>query len=372
MIPRIPVDDDHGDEPAPRPVWKRPRVVMVAAVVVAVVIYVLSPASKNASHRGNTGGAKDAFIGQVAAYEPVTPDTPPTPTPTPTSVGVPPPHGPPPGAITATNPTTPVPTPAGNPPLAPSMREMMNPSGQQAPPHPKMLVYALPPPEKVTPPTEPTETTIGFKPATLPGSKASPAIDETFMLLPGLLPMVLDTAIQSDLPGPLLAHLPGPVYSTKGVLLMEAGTQIIGRYETMKQNAGSRLLATSVFAHTPNGIWVPLAGGPLADDLGRTGLDGEVNNHYLQRFGAAILLSLTDQVLQIVQAEASKNGQTYLSLNSGGGGGGVSSLAQTILQSQINIPPTFSKHQGETMALFLDQPTDFSSSYHLRTVGFKQ
>ncbi len=314
MIPRIPVDDDHGDEPAPRPVWKRPRVVMVAAVVVAVVIYVLSPASKNASHRGNTGGAKDAFIGQVAAYEPVTPDTPPTPTPTPTSAGVPPPHGPPPGAITATNPTTPVPTPAGNPPLPPSMREMMNPSGQQAPPHPKMLVYALPPPEKVTPPTEPTETTIGFKPATLPGSKASPAIDETFMLLPGLLPLVLDTAIQSDLPGPLLAHLPGPVYSTKGVLLMEAGTQIIGRYETMKQNAGSRLLATSVFAHTPNGIWVPLAGEPLADDLGRTGLDGEVNNHYLQRFGAAILLSPNGSGSANLADRGEQERQTYLNL----------------------------------------------------------
>jgi type IV secretion system protein VirB10 len=230
----------------------------------------------------------------------------------------------------------------------------------------------LPPLEKPTAIPEPEETKIGFKPATLPGNKASPAIDETYMLLPGLLPLVLDTAVQSDLPGPLLAHLPGPVYSTKGVLLMEAGTQIVGRYETMKQNAGSRLLATSVFAHTPNGIWVPLSGEPLADDLGRTGLDGEVNNHYLQRFGAAILLSLTDQGLGIIQAEVSKGGNTYLSLNSGGGGGGVSSLAQTILQSQINIPPTFSKHQGETMALFLDQPIDFSSSYRLRTVGFKQ
>ena len=91
------------------------------------------------------------------------------------------------------------------------------------------------------------------------------------MLLPGLLPLVLDTAVQSDLPGPLLAHLPGPVYSTKGVLLMEAGTQIIGRYETMKQNAGSRLLATSVFAHTPNGIWVPLAGEPSPTISGAPG-----------------------------------------------------------------------------------------------------
>jgi type IV secretion system protein VirB10 len=375
MIPRIPIEEEQGDEPASRPVWKRPRVVMAAAVVVAIIVYVLSPAGKNATHRGNTGGAKDAFIGQVAAYEPVMPDTPPTPAPT---TPLPPrdlPQGAPTGTI-APPPLQPHPT-GPPPPLPPSMRSMMDPGGPgAAPPHPKMLVYALPPAEKVAAPAEPTETSIGFKPATLPGSKASPAIDETFMLLPGLLPLVLDTAIQSDLPGPLLAHLPGPVYSSKGVLLMEAGTQIIGRYETMKQNAGSRLLATSVFAHTPNGIWVPLAGEQLADDLGRTGLDGEVDNHYLQRFGAAILLTLTDQVLQIVQTEASKNGQTYLNLNSGGGGGGgsggVSSLAQTILQSQINIPPTFSKHQGESMALFLDQPIDFSSSYHLRTVGFKQ
>ena len=181
-----------------------------------------------------------------------------------------------------------------------------------------MLVYALPPPEKAAPVTEPEETKIGFKPPRSPARRLHQRSTRPIMLLPGLLPLVLDTAVQSDLPGPLLAHLPGPVYSTKGVLLMEAGTQIIGRYETMKQNAGSRLLATSVFAHTPNGIWVPLAGEPLADDLGRTGLDGEVNNHYLQRFGAAILLSLTDQALGIVQTEVSKSGNTYLYLNSGG------------------------------------------------------
>ena len=43
-------------------------------------------------------------------------------------------------------------------------------------------------------------------------------------------------------------------------------------------------------------------------------------------------------------------------------------MAQQILQSQIDIPPTFSKHQGETIALFLDQPIDFSDSYRLRQV----
>jgi type IV secretion system protein VirB10 len=181
--------------------------------------------------------------------------------------------------------------------------------------------------------------------------------------MPGLLPLVLDTAINSDVPGPILAHLPGPVYSPKGVMLMEAGTQVIGKYESMGK--GSRLMANSVYAHTPKGIWVPLTAQGMADDLGRSGLDGEVDRHLMQRFGAAVLLSLTDQGLQIVQAEASRGGNTYLSLNSGGG---VSSLASQILQSQINIPATFTKHQGETMALFLDQPIDFSASYHVRAI----
>jgi type IV secretion system protein VirB10 len=103
-----------------------------------------------------------------------------------------------------------------------------------------------------------------------------------------LLPCVLDTAIESDLPGQLLCHLPGPVYSPKGLLLMEAGTQIVGRYERMGQNGGSRLLALSTYAHTPNGVWVPLSNTPMADDLGRAGLAGEVDNHYLARFGGAV------------------------------------------------------------------------------------
>ena len=45
-------------------------------------------------------------------------------------------------------------------------------------------------------------------------------------------------------------------------------------------------MAVSTYAHTPNGIWVPLAGNPMADDLGRTGLDGAVDNHYLS--GSAV------------------------------------------------------------------------------------
>jgi type IV secretion system protein VirB10 len=227
-----------------------------------------------------------------------------------------------------------------------------------------MLSYVVPhsdgPKPAATMPADPPQTGLAFQASSLPGVKASPAIDDTYQLMPGLLPCVLDTAIESDLPGPLLCHLPGPVYSPKGALLMEAETQVIGRYESMGKNGGSRLMAVSTYAHTPNGIWVPLAGNPMADDLGRTGFDGAVDNHYLERFGGAVILSLTESGLGIVQAAVSKGGNTYISTDS------ANNLAEQILQAQIDIAPTFSKHQGETIAIWLTTPIDFSDSYTLR------
>ena len=187
---------------------------------------------------------------------------------------------------------------------------------------------------------DPPQTGLAFQASSLPGIKASPAIDDTYQLMPGLLPCVLDTAIESDLPGPLLCHLPGPVYSPKGVLLMEAGTQVIGRYQSMGRNGESRLMAVSTYAHTPNGIWVPLAGNPMSDDLGRSGFAGAVDNHYLERFGGAVILSLTQSGLGILQAAVSKGGNTYISTDS------ANNLAEQILQSQINIAPDLFEAPG--------------------------
>lgn len=366
MIPRVPVHDEDGDGNEPTPFWRRPRVLLVGGIVIVVLIAVLSR-REDVPKRISGHEAKGEFIGEVSAYQPPRVIPPAAAATNPVVIATPPPPA---MVAQAPPPAAPAP-PAMAPPAAPSFRDMLPPRGGNqtaAPLRPRMLVYALPALEKpAPPPPDPAETSLGFKTSTLPGLKASPAIDDTFQLMPGLLPMILDTAIQSDLPGPILAHLPGPVYSPKGVLLMPAGTQVIGKYNAIGRNGENRLMAGSMYAHTPDGIWVPLTGQPMTDDLGRSGLDGEINNHYLQRFGGAVLLTLTDQVLQIVQAEASKGGNTYLNLN-GGGGGGVSSLAQQVLQSQINIPPTFSKHQGESIAVFLDQPIDFSASYRIHTV----
>ena len=350
MARRNPDDDELDGEVEPRPFWQRRNVQMIglAAVLALAFLFTRGPVPQKA--QADKGA--DQFIGVVVPYQPARADPAPPPLP---------------GRVADASPSSP---PPPTPPAAPDLRAQLPlpPGVQGKPVRPAMLSYVVPHtdgPKPAPPPAEPARTGLEFRTATVPGMKASPAIDDTYQLMPGLLPCVLDTAIESDLPGPLLCHLPGPVYSPKGVLLMEAETQVIGKYQTMSRHGGNRLMAISTYAHTPNGIWVPLTGESLSDDLGRTGLDGAVDQHYLQRFGGAILLTLTEGAMGILQAAVAKGGNTYLNLNTGSGVGGV---AQQILQSQIDIPPTFSKHQGETIALFLDQPIDFSDSYRIRQV----
>jgi type IV secretion system protein VirB10 len=339
------------DEIEPTPLWRRGRV-QLAAVVALVVLGFLFTRGK-APPKPDETKATDNYIGVVVPYQATKAEAAP---PAPVKAATP---------VPVSEPVV-----AAAPP-APTMPPLPRLSGPRAPEpfRPVMLSFAVPHtdgPKPGTAPAEAPETGVDFKTARLPGTKASPAIDDTYLLMPGLLPLVLDTAIESDLPGPILAHTPGPVYSRNGVLLLEAGTQVIGRYESIGKTGSNRLLAKSVYAVTPHGIFVPLSGESLADDLGRTGLDGAIDNHFAQRFGVAILLSLGESAMGVLQADVSKGGNTYLDFNSGGGVGG---LAQQILQAQVNIPPTFSKHQGETIALFIDQPVDFSASYRIRTVG---
>jgi type IV secretion system protein VirB10 len=205
-------------------------------------------------------------------------------------------------------------------------------------------------------------TTVAFKGAALPGARAGRALDQTYMLMPGIHHCVLETAVQSDLPGPIQCHLRDDALSPTGVVLMEKGTIVTGEYKNNVQQGQSRLFTMAATAYTPNGVPVPLD-SPMADGLGRAGLDGEVNNHLWARFGGAVMLSLVDNGFSVLTSALSKgNGNTNLNFNSGS----MSSLSQDVLRNTVDIPPTITKHQGEDVTIFIRYPIDFSDAYQLR------
>lgn len=310
----------------------------------------------------NPGGKKEdeppppADMGQSVQYEPPRP----LPMPTPQAVVPPPQPYVPPAQQQAPQPSPqPITTAASMAVGAKSSRP------------PRMLSYASDGPAKVGEAgpgasgarTEADGTRVTYKGAEIVGAKAGAAMDMNLLLMPGIIRCVLDTPIDSTLPGPLMCHLSDPVLSSSGVVLMDKGTSIIGQYKNDVAQGQNRLMAVSATAYTPKGIPIPL-GGPFADALGRSGLDGNVDNHTMERVGGSVLLSLADGAMGIAQSAFSKGGNSYVSFSSGGG---VGSLAQELLRNTINIPPTITKSQGDEVSIWVLTPIDFSAAYKLRT-----
>ena len=365
LPPRPPLHHEDKD-PSPggaRPWWRRPKVIALVSTAGVLAFWAMTHGQPTSKQIEPSGSARQTSIAQTEPY--VGPQDP-----------EPPPPAPPPQAPSPPASRQPPPPPAARgveppPPPAPRMQQFapQMPAGLPARDtggrYAVMSSFDVRKAPKVEIPAAPDQTGFKFETAKIDVDKASPAMDETYLLQPGLLPIELDVAIDSNLPGPLFGHVRGNIYSNAGVLLIEDGSQVQGRYESMKNGGVNRLFAVNAIIHTPHGVWIKIPEEPLGDDLGRVGLDGTVDQHYVARFGAAIGLNITDAMLQVLQAEVSKNGSgnSYLQLNTGSG---VGSLANQILQQTINIPPTFSRPQGSLAEILISRPIDFSDSYRIQ------
>jgi type IV secretion system protein VirB10 len=206
-------------------------------------------------------------------------------------------------------------------------------------------------------------TQVAFKSATLAGAKAGPAIRLTYVMMPQLVPCALETAMDSTVAGFFLCHTTQDVLSPDKIVLMPAGTRFTGTYKNDIRQGQNRLFSFVGSGITPDGIPVPLD-SQVADGMGRSGIPGEVDNHFWPRFGAGILLAASQSVLSLAQASISKGGNTYLNFSAGGGGADV---AMEILRQQEDQKPTISVQPGTLVSIVIANPIDFSDALRVRT-----
>lgn len=177
-----------------------------------------------------------------------------------------------------------------------------------------------------------------------------------------LIDCILNTALVSTVSGMTTCVIDRDVYSDNGrVVLIEKGALVTGEYTSSLRQGQERLFVVWDRIKTPMGVVIK-ASSPAADQLGANGVPGYVENHWAQRVGGAIFLSLVQDAIDYkTQQEAGRSGAIVLPNSSNT----VDSLASKILDATINIPPTLSKEQGAKVSIYVSRDLDFSTVYEL-------
>lgn len=163
-----------------------------------------------------------------------------------------------------------------------------------------------------------------------------------------IVPAVLETAIDTDLPGYVRASVTSDIRSFDGSrVLIPRFSRVIGQYKSGLQAGQTRVYIVWQRLVRPDGVTIALA-SPAIDFSGRTGLGGEVDSHFLKRFGSAALLSVVGGLTAI------GNASVVLS--------GGQSAASVAAQRDTQIPPTIRVPQGQPIRIFTARDLDFSPS----------
>lgn len=178
----------------------------------------------------------------------------------------------------------------------------------------------------------------------------------------GLIHAVLETAVNSDLPGKLRAIVSQPVYSEDGSqVLIPEGSRLIGQYKSGMPQGQSRVFVVWTRLITPRGITISL-GSPGVDNLGIAGMGADaIDHHFWEQFGTAILLSIigagADNIN--VSADDQYNAEQAYKVAV------ADSFAETadqMLKETGNIPPTIHINQGKPIMVFVARDLNFQEA----------
>lgn len=170
---------------------------------------------------------------------------------------------------------------------------------------------------------------------------------------------VLETAVDSDLPGMVRAVISEPVYAYVGERpLIPAGSRLIGQYSSAVMQGMTRVFVIWNRVILPNGTTVQI-NSPGTDNLGMAGMAADsVNTHFFARFGEASLLSVigagaanagvsTDDEYNSAAAYREAVSQSF------------QQSAQQSLQGSVAMKPTLKVFQGANIVVFVAHDLSF-------------
>ncbi|HZK98330.1 MAG TPA: TrbI/VirB10 family protein [Caulobacteraceae bacterium] len=173
-----------------------------------------------------------------------------------------------------------------------------------------------------------------------------------------VIPAALITAINSDLPGEVIAQVTEPVYdhATGRTVLIPQGSRLIGQYDSQVAYGQERALIAWNRVIMPNGRSINIGSMSGADLTGASGLRDRVNDHFGQ-LAKGILLSTLFSVGAASAQDASARSSGGLVINSAGSGvaNNAQEVGQRITDRDLGRQPTITVRAGWPLRVLVNK-----------------
>ncbi|MBF0451289.1 MAG: hypothetical protein HQK75_11345 [Candidatus Magnetomorum sp.] len=170
-----------------------------------------------------------------------------------------------------------------------------------------------------------------------------------YQLMAGtVLPAVLISGINSDLPGHIIAQVRENVFDTVHgrYLLVPQGTKLLGSYDNMISWGQDKVMLVWSRLIMPDGATIVLDNMPGVDIMGYAGLKDQVNNHYMKIAGAILMSTFLSVSTRRIAGEISNNDPTLAQEFAADASADFNRAGQKIVTRHLNVPPTLEIRPG--------------------------
>ena len=169
----------------------------------------------------------------------------------------------------------------------------------------------------------------------------------------GIIPTILISGINSDLPSNVIGQVRENVYDTVSgnYLIIPKGTRLIGRYDSGITFGQTRLLLVWQRLIFPNGKSIGLKNFGGVDLSGYAGVTGKIDNHFDKLFQAVVLSSVVGAGTAILTADDEND--DWKSEAGRGAGEQIMEIGSNMANKALNIQPTIKIAQGTRMNIMI-------------------
>lgn len=183
-----------------------------------------------------------------------------------------------------------------------------------------------------------------------------------------LIPCVLLSGVNSDLPGQVQAQVTSDVFDTPygRHVLIPKGSKIIGQYASAPLMGQERVMLGFNRVIFPDGKALSLGSMPGASLDGFAGFSAEVDNHMWRLFSNAVLLGGVTAGVSLAVDNDAYDEEGRLTLNgalSQGMGQSLGRVITTVIERNLSVSPTLTVAPGFLFNVTLTQDIYFDGPY---------